>query len=117
LPEVFRTVGLKLRMVQTEKRPIIYIAHSLGGIVLKTVSHIYSNNARERALEQHRSIKIFTYGIIFMGTHHQGGNGFRLAKMMVNMASIFVKADNRIIKNLEQDSEYLQQQLGLYGQN
>jgi len=52
-----------------------------------------------------------------MGTPHQGGNGFRLGKMMVNMASIFVRADNRIIKNLEQDSEYLQQRLGLYGQN
>lgn len=110
-------MGLKLRMVQTEKRPIIYIAHSLGGIVLKTVSHIYSNNARERALEQHRPIKLSTYGIIFMGTPHQGGNGFHSGEMMVNMASIFVKADKRIIKNLEQDSEYLQQRLGLYGKN
>lgn len=56
-----------------------------------------------------------TYGIIFMGTPHQGGNGVQLGKLLVNIASIFVAADDRILKHLESDSEWLQQQLGQFG--
>ena len=50
-----------------------------------------------------------------MGTPHQGGNNVALGKLMVNIASVFVSADNRLLKHLERDSELLQQQLGQYG--
>ena len=50
-----------------------------------------------------------------MGTPHQGGSGVHLGKLMLNMASIFVTADDKILKHLERDSEWLQQQLGQYG--
>jgi hypothetical protein len=50
-----------------------------------------------------------------MGTPHQGGSGVRLGKMLVNIASVFAAADDRLMKHLEQDSEWLQQQLGQYG--
>jgi hypothetical protein len=35
--------------------------------------------------------------------------------LMVNIASVFVAADNRFLRHLEQESEWLQQQLGQYG--
>jgi hypothetical protein len=50
-----------------------------------------------------------------MGTPHQGGNGVQFGRLLVNIASLFVAADNRILKHLERDSEWLQQQLGQYG--
>jgi hypothetical protein len=50
-----------------------------------------------------------------MGTPHQGGNGVRLGKLIVNIASVFIAADDRVLKHLERDSEWLQQQLGQYG--
>jgi len=50
-----------------------------------------------------------------MGTPHQGGSGVQLGKLMVNIASVFVAADNRLLRHLERDSEELQRQLGLYG--
>ena len=50
-----------------------------------------------------------------MGTPHQGGSGVQLGKLLVNVASVFVTADDHLIKHLEQDSEWLQQQLGQYG--
>ena len=50
-----------------------------------------------------------------MGTPHQGGNGVNFGKLMVNIASVFVAADDRLLKHLERDSEWLQQQLGQYG--
>jgi hypothetical protein len=50
-----------------------------------------------------------------MGTPHQGGSGVRLGKLLINVASVFVAADDGLIKHLERDSEWLQQQLGQYG--
>jgi hypothetical protein len=52
---------------------------------------------------------------MFMGTPHQGGTGVRLGKLLVNVASVFVAADDKLMKHLERDSESLQQQLGQYG--
>ena len=50
-----------------------------------------------------------------MGTPHQGGNGVQYGKLFVNIASMFVNTNDKAIKNLERDSEWLQQQLGQYG--
>jgi hypothetical protein len=50
-----------------------------------------------------------------MGTPHQGGNGVQLGKLLANVASLFVAADDRLLENLSQGSEWLQQQLGQYG--
>ena len=51
---------------------------------------------------------------MFMGTPHQGGNGVALGRLMVNVASVFVVADGRLLRHLERDLESLQQQLRLY---
>ena len=75
---------------------------------------IHSEAAREGALEEHRSIKLSTYGILFMGTPHQGGGGVHFGGLMLNLASIFVTTSNGILQHLERDSEWLQQQLGEY---
>ncbi|KAF2820887.1 hypothetical protein CC86DRAFT_411722 [Ophiobolus disseminans] len=82
---------------------------ALGGIIVKS-SLIHSDAARRGALEEHRSIKLSTYGIMFMGTPHQGGGGVALGKLMVNVA-----AGARLLQHLEWDSEWQQQQLGQYG--
>jgi hypothetical protein len=50
-----------------------------------------------------------------MGTPHQGGGGVQLGELLVNIASVFVAADNRLLQHLDRDSEWLQQQLGQYG--
>lgn len=50
-----------------------------------------------------------------MGIPHQGGCGVQLGKLLVNVVSVFVAADTRLLQHLERDSEWLQQQLGQYG--
>ncbi|CAG1984541.1 unnamed protein product, partial [Fusarium graminearum] len=102
------------KLTDSSERPIIFIAHSLGGIVVKSAL-IHSDAARQGALPEHRSIKLSTYGILFMGTPHQGGNGVQLGRILTNVASVFVPADDRLLKHLERDSEWLLQQLGQYG--
>jgi hypothetical protein len=47
-----------------------------------------------------------------MGTPHQGGAA--LGRFLVNIASVFAPADDRLLRHLERDSEWLQQQLGQY---
>ncbi|KPA35367.1 hypothetical protein FLAG1_11934 [Fusarium langsethiae] len=76
---------------------------------------IHSDAARQGALLEQRSIKLSTYGILFMGTPHQGGNGVQLGRILANVASVFVATDDRLFKHLERDSEWLLQQLGQYG--
>jgi hypothetical protein len=49
-----------------------------------------------------------------MGTPHQGGNGVQLGRVLANVASLVIPADDRLLKHLERDSEWLQQQLGQY---
>ncbi|KAH3938470.1 hypothetical protein HBH53_256910 [Parastagonospora nodorum] len=105
---------LERQITETSKRPIIFVAHSLGGIIVKSAL-IHSDAARRGALEEHRAIKLSTYGILFMGTPHQGSSGVALGKLMVNVASVFMVADDRLLQHLERDSEWLQQQLGQYG--
>ncbi|KAK1953542.1 hypothetical protein LY78DRAFT_594324, partial [Colletotrichum sublineola] len=48
-------------------RPIIFVAYSLGGIIVKSAL-IHSDAARKGALIKHRSIKTSIHGILFMGT-------------------------------------------------
>jgi hypothetical protein len=49
-----------------------------------------------------------------MGTPHQGSNGVQLGRVLANVASVVMAADDRLLKHLERDSEWLQQQLGQY---
>ena len=49
-----------------------------------------------------------------METPHQGGSGVCLGELMVNVGSIFMTTNDSILQHLEQDSEWLQQQLGQY---
>lgn len=50
-----------------------------------------------------------------MGTPHQGANGVQLERLLTNVVSLFMAADDHILRHLEKDSEWLQQQLGQYG--
>jgi hypothetical protein len=51
---------------------------------------------------------------MFMGTPHQGGEGVAWGKRLVNVASIFVNTNDKLLKILDKDSEYLQHQLSQY---
>lgn len=79
-----------------------------------TQALIYSETARN-ALQEHYWIKLSTYGIMFMGTPHQGSSGASLADILLNVASICLTTDNKLLKHLQPNSEYLQQQLRDYG--
>jgi hypothetical protein len=65
-------------------------------------------------LKEHKAIKTSTYGIIFMGTPHQGGEGVPWGQRLVNVASIFMHTNDNLLRVLAKDSETLQSQLAQY---
>ena len=84
-----------------KERPIIFVGHSLGGLVIKDAlckANEYratNRNARVAA------IIASTYGIAFLGTPHRGGNHVAWAKIATNFASIVLKDHNaRVIDAL-----------------
>jgi hypothetical protein len=59
-------------------------------------------------------IKLSTYGVFFLGTLHQGGEGAVWGRRLADVASIFTHTSDAVLKHLEKDVEWLQQQLQQY---
>jgi hypothetical protein len=64
-------------------------------------------------LEQHKSIKLSTSGIVFMGTPHQGADT-TLGKLVLNIASVVIRTNRKLVGNLEKDGEWLESQARSY---
>ncbi|KAI5780839.1 hypothetical protein EDC01DRAFT_257131 [Geopyxis carbonaria] len=64
------------------KRPIIFVCHSLGGLLVKQALINTRTNH-----EQYGDISKRTYGLMFFGTPHSGGNFVQFAKCMANIWS------------------------------
>ncbi|KAF8465963.1 hypothetical protein BDZ91DRAFT_794532 [Kalaharituber pfeilii] len=94
-------------------RPIIFIAHSLGGILVKQAL-INSSNCHVGHNEHLRSIVNSTYGIIFMGTPHSGSDlasWGRFAESIIShiFPKVFLDTNPHLINTLGRNSEILQQ--------
>ena len=93
------------------RNPIIWIAHSLGGILLKRAL-LYSNDLKVAFHEPFRSIYVSTYGIIFLGTPHMGADAASWGCILQAMAEAvvprrFFESEGVLIKTLRRDSETL----------
>ncbi|KAJ3876592.1 Alpha/Beta hydrolase protein [Lentinula edodes] len=85
-------------------RPLIIIAHSMGGLIIKQALIIAHNRADKR----YNSIINSVSGIVFLGTPHQGGNGVDTARFVANFVRAFnidVRVD--LIKSLDPKSMVL----------
>ncbi|KAF8511483.1 P-loop containing nucleoside triphosphate hydrolase protein [Hysterangium stoloniferum] len=87
----------------TTKRPIIFIAHSLGGIILKSAL-IQAAAAHKGHLLLHKGIHLSTYGILFLGTPHRGTD------IVLKFISLCSRPNNILLKHLTSHSELLQHQ-------
>ena len=93
-------------------RPIIWVCHSLGGLVVKRALN-YSRTIDSPHTEHLRSIYISTYGILFLGTPHAGSD---IAKWGVLLQSIcsavlpkkFFDTSPQLVEALRTQNETLQ---------
>ncbi|KAF8526907.1 hypothetical protein BU17DRAFT_40060, partial [Hysterangium stoloniferum] len=92
-------------------RPIIFVAHNLGGIVLKSAL-IHSSGCNQNHLADHRTIYENTKGIIFIGTPNEGTKHIHLGADVNSFRTS--KINNKVAQHLESNSEMLQRQIVQY---
>lgn len=95
----------------TSRNSIIWICHSLGGILLKRAL-LYSNDVRAQQHECYGSISVCTYGIIFLGTPHTGSDAASWGLMLQGMADAvvprwFFQSESVLLRTLKRDNETL----------
>lgn len=93
---------LTLLMMQESKRPLIFIAHSLGGIIVKQALVWAHREPR------YQSIKDHTLGIVFFGTPHRGSGKANYGKTLANVAAgVMHKPKSKLIDALQSNSDTL----------
>ncbi|KAF2100840.1 hypothetical protein NA57DRAFT_65198 [Rhizodiscina lignyota] len=100
------------RLERRQDKPIIFLCHSLGGIIVKRAL-AYSSSRQSARLENLHSIFTCTYGILFFGTPHRGTSKAQQLAMLQKIASAAVpklvgQFDSNLVKALESESETLQ---------
>ncbi|KAI5847028.1 hypothetical protein DFP73DRAFT_592874 [Morchella snyderi] len=84
-------------------RPIIFVCHSLGGIIVKKAMLNAVHNPTHGALFHS------VFGIIFLGTPHQGSNSANLASTVINISKLSKRSKaSGLLGALEVDSEILE---------
>ena len=89
------------------ERPIIFICHGLGGIVVKKAL-AYSAGRTSRKVEHLHSIFVSTYGIMFFGTPHEGIESTSWPLMARTYNTIAGMTPDQIIMPITKSSEMLQ---------
>lgn len=94
------------------ERPIIFVVHSLGGLVTKQCL-IYSRSIDHPNSEHLRSIFVSTYGMLFMGTPHNGSDLAKWGMMLQSIASAtlprkFFDSSSHLVDALKTNNETLQ---------
>ncbi|KJZ77161.1 hypothetical protein HIM_03482 [Hirsutella minnesotensis 3608] len=95
----------------TLKNPIIWVCHSLGGILVKRAL-LYSNDLRTMHHDDYRSIYVSTYGLLFLGTPHTGSDMAAWGLMLQGMSDAimpkkFFESESVLLRTLKKDSETL----------
>lgn len=94
------------------ERPVIFVCHSLGGIVVKRAL-IYAHNVSSERTEHLRSIFVSTFAVLFLGTPHNGADiakwGLMLQKMCdALMPKKLLDSSSHLVGALRSNHETLQ---------
>ncbi|KAI1372216.1 hypothetical protein F4677DRAFT_433331 [Hypoxylon crocopeplum] len=83
-------------------RPLMFLCHSLGGIIVKRAL-VHSNNDRT-----YETIRRSTFGVAFFGTPHKGGNCSGIGDVVAKIArSILGNPSNSFMEALKGGSLFL----------
>ncbi|RKK17486.1 hypothetical protein BFJ65_g7820 [Fusarium oxysporum f. sp. cepae] len=87
----------------TNERPIIFVCHSLGGLVCEDAL-VISGQRPERHL---KNITRSVHGIIFLGTPHHGAGLARWAELVSRYIGLVKQTNSNIVQVLRRESEVL----------
>ncbi len=106
--DLLRSLINERRATETLHRPIIFVGHSLGGIICKKAITL-SRNSAEHDLN---TVADSTLGIVFMGTPHQGSGFADFSSPFVSVLNMlwqtgrytqWLKRGNGTIKEVDED--------------
>ncbi|KAH0536662.1 hypothetical protein FGG08_006488 [Glutinoglossum americanum] len=89
--------------IESPNRPIIFVVHSLGGLVCEDAL-LLSKNSAEPHLQK---ILECTRGIAFFGTPHAGADLAKFALALANLVRCVQKPNKDLLKILKRNSEVL----------
>ena len=93
-------------------KPLIFVAHSLGGIVVKDA---LCQSRNEQTI--YKKILPATRGVLFLGTPHQGSKIATLGKIACEISKLFIQKPNtKILRAIEVNSETLERITRSFGQ-
>ncbi|OOQ91479.1 hypothetical protein PEBR_00838 [Penicillium brasilianum] len=86
--------------------PFIFVAHSLGGLVVKDAL----NKSAEAVTKRSKDILPATCGICFLGTPHRGSKSASMGRWAFRLTEILggQRANTKLIRALERNSESLE---------
>ncbi|CZR48374.1 uncharacterized protein FPRO_12984 [Fusarium proliferatum ET1] len=87
----------------TNERPIIFICHSLGGLVCQDALVA----AKQRSEQHLQDIVNFTRGVIFLGTPHHGSSLAKIGELVSRSVGLIKETNSDIVQVLTRDSEVL----------
>ncbi|KAF2265052.1 SesB protein [Lojkania enalia] len=91
------------RDTQTPTRPIIFVAHSLGGLVVaNSLVGKYGTDAQGQEVINH------TYGTVFFGTPFKSSDKAPVAEIARKVLKMFGDTNDQTIRDLDKRSEKLQ---------
>lgn len=117
--EACSTQRVQTTSADDSKKPIIFVAHSLGGIIVKDVSgyHVHGTNvelpqALQRSKftpnERYKYLFDHTKHVVFLGTPHRGSDKASWGHLLRNIASLtLLHGEDRVLDSLRVDSEIL----------
>lgn len=93
--------GIEARRREDPERPLIFIVHSLGGLVLKDALR----RSRSSNEDRFRAIFLSTGAIIFFGTPHRGGSYVDLGMTVRKLAALSgFDTNDKLLRDLRFDS-------------
>jgi len=111
MPSILRLLKNTQANRSRQTRPIIFICHSLGGLVVKEAlikSAAYNSHRRHPTLGE---IYASTIGVIFLGTPHRGSSKGNLGEVVANVAKLSFRQPNKqLLQTLKSDSHILENQ-------
>ncbi|EFW20428.1 hypothetical protein D8B26_003189 [Coccidioides posadasii str. Silveira] len=93
-------------------RPIVFICHSLGGLVVKKCL-TFCSRVRHEHIQHLRSTYVSTYGILFLGTPHNGSDVAKFGSLLQSICGAVLPkklfdTSPQLIQSLKTDNEHLQ---------
>ena len=91
------------RKNKAEERPLLFVAHSLGGLVCKQAILLSRNNPEVHL----RNVFKMVRGIVFLGTPHKGAWLADWARIPANAIGIVKSTNKSLLDVLSTDNEFL----------